>query len=59
MKRQQVRNGILLASMLLFPVTINYLSPYLIIDAAGQGIINGSFIVFIGLFLTSLVFGRA
>jgi polyferredoxin len=38
---------------------MNYLSPYVIIDAASIGIINGSLIVFIGLFLSSLVFGRA
>jgi polyferredoxin len=56
---QKLRKGILFISLMLFPITLNYLSPYVIIDGAMEGIINGSFIVFIGLFLTSLVFGRA
>ena len=56
---QKWRRGILFISLLLFPITINYLSPYVIIDGAMQGIINGSFIVFAGLFISSLIFGRA
>lgn len=59
MKRQRIRKTILFISFLLFPVTIYYLSPYLIITAGLEGIISGSFIVFISLFLTSLLFGRA
>ena len=58
MNRQRIRNGLLIGAVLLFPVTINYLSPYLILDSAGQGIINGSLIVFIGLFISSLFVGR-
>lgn len=56
---QKLRKGILFISLILFPITLNYLSPYVIIDGAMEGIINGSFIVFIGLFLSSLIFGRA
>ena len=37
---------------------MNYLSPYVIIDGASQGIINGSFVVFVLLFLSSLFLGR-
>jgi len=46
-------------SFLLFPVTINYFSPYVIIDGASEGIVAGSFITFGTLFLGSLFFGRA
>ena len=55
---QKLRRGILFISLLLFPITMNYLSPYVIIESAMVGIINGSFIVFTGLFITSLFFGR-
>jgi polyferredoxin len=44
---------------LLFPVIMNYFSPYVIIDGASQGIANGSLFVFGLLFLSSLVLGRA
>jgi polyferredoxin len=58
MKRQQIRKTMLLISFLLFPVTIWYFSPYLIIMGASQGVITGSFIVFTLLFATSLFLGR-
>lgn len=57
--RQKVRRAIILVSFLLFPITINYFSPYIIIDGASQGIIAGSFITFALLFLVSLLLGRA
>ena len=44
--RQKVRKCLLLISFLAFPITIWYFSPYLIINAAMEHIINGSFIVF-------------
>jgi len=56
---QKLRLAILFFSLILFPITMNYVSPYVIIDGAMNGIINGSFIVFTGLFFTSLIFGRA
>lgn len=59
MKRQKTRSAILLISFLLFPVTLYYLSPYLIIQAGLEGIISGSFIYFVLLFIGSLFFGRA
>jgi len=57
--RQKIRKALLLVSFLLFPVTINYFSPYIIMDGASQGIIAGSFITFTLLFFVSLFFGRA
>lgn len=58
MNRQKVRMKITLISFLLFPITIYYFSPVLVIEGAFHGIIVGSFIVFAGLFLLSLFFGR-
>ncbi len=56
--RQNVRRAILLISLLLFPITMNYLSPYVILDASSQGIINASFILFSVLFISALFLGR-
>ncbi len=56
-KRQRVRIGILLASFALFPVTIFYFSPYLIVWGAFQGVVAGSAIAFT-LQLTSAIFLR-
>lgn len=58
MKRQHIRKMILIISLLLFPVTLYYFSPALIINAGFQGIVNGSFLVFCLLFFMSIPFGR-
>ncbi|MCM1183414.1 MAG: 4Fe-4S binding protein [Roseburia sp.] len=58
MKRQRVRKLLLIISLLLFPVTLYYFSPALIINAGLNGIINGSFIIFAFMFLMSVPFGR-
>jgi len=42
----------------MFPVTLYYFSPALIISSAFHGIINGSFIIFTLQFLLSIPFGR-
>lgn len=59
MRRQSLRRGLIIVSFLLFPITIFYFSPVLILQAAAAGIISGSAAVFVFLFLSSLVFGRA
>lgn len=59
MKRQKIRKTLLLFSMLLFPITLNYFSPYLIVNGSYEGIISGSAILFLSLFLSSLFLGRA
>jgi len=51
--------GLLITALLLFPITMNYLSPYVIIDAAVNGVVNGSLVMFGLLFLSALLFGRA
>lgn len=58
MKRQNLRKLLLLCSMLLFPITIYYFSPQLIIEGAIDGIMTGSFIVFLGMLVSSIFFGR-
>lgn len=57
--RQKIRKGIILFALFLFPAIFYYLSPVLIIQASSKGIINGSFILFFLLFITSLFLGRA
>lgn len=59
MKRQKTRKAIIFISFLLFPVTLYYFSPALIIEGAFQGIMTGSFILFSLLFISSLLLGRA
>lgn len=56
--RQKIRKGMLIISFILFPVTIWYFSPYLIMLAASEHVINGSFIVFGLMFVLSMFFGR-
>ncbi|MFQ5905768.1 MAG: 4Fe-4S binding protein [bacterium] len=58
MRRQRIRKALIIISLLLFPATINYFSPYIIIDGASHGIVNGGFITFALLFLVSLFLGR-
>ncbi len=56
--RQRLRIALLLVSLLLFPLTLYYFSPVLIVQSAAEGIINGSFIVFGLMLLLALFFGR-
>jgi polyferredoxin len=57
--RQRIRRIVTLIFFLLFPVTLNYFSPYVSIDGAMNGVISGSVIVFAVMFLTGIFFGRA
>ena len=56
--RQRVRTGLITVSFLLFPLTMYYFSPYVIIDGAMNGIVSGSFVVFGLMFVASLFLGR-
>lgn len=58
MKRQNLRKLLLIVSLLLFPITLYYFSPYLIIQGGTEGIINGSFCVFAAMLIGSIFFGR-
>jgi polyferredoxin len=44
--------------MLLFPITIYYFSPQLIMVGAVNGVITGSFIVFLAMLISSVFLGR-
>jgi polyferredoxin len=57
--RQRIRKALVILAFLSFPVTMNFLSPYVIIDSAMNGIVNGSLLMFGLMFLASLFLGRA
>lgn len=57
--RQRFRKAIVILAFLSFPVTMNFLSPYVIIDGAMNGIVNGSLLMFSLMFVSSLFLGRA
>jgi len=59
MNRQKIRNAMTLLMFALFPLIYYYFSPYLIIMGAAEGIVVGSLIVFVSLFVFSLFLGRA
>jgi polyferredoxin len=56
--RQRIRKGVILAIFLLFPVVMNFVSPYLIIDGSARGVITGSFLVFALMFASAIFLGR-
>jgi polyferredoxin len=57
-RRQRYRKALLYLSLLLFPATLYYFSPMLILQGASEGVVNGSMIVFGLMFLSALVVGR-
>ncbi|RDB63855.1 4Fe-4S ferredoxin [Gordonibacter sp. 28C] len=58
-RRQRVRRLLLTVSFLLFPVTIFYFSPVLVIEGALAGVVAGSMLVFALQFALALAFRRA
>jgi polyferredoxin len=58
-QRQRIRRTLLFIFLIAFPLTINYYSPYLIMDAAAKGIASFSFLLWSTWLVTSLIFGRA
>ncbi len=57
--RQKIRLALVYLALLLFPVTLNFFSPYVSIDAAMTGLVSGSVLVFAGMFVSGLFLGRA
>ncbi|MCD4795248.1 MAG: 4Fe-4S binding protein [Bacteroidales bacterium] len=57
--RQRIRSLILTISFIVFPVTMFWFSPVLIINGAADGILAGSATLFILLFFSSIFLGRA
>jgi len=58
MKRQKIRKLLLIVALLVFPVIMWYLSPAIIIMGASNGIVTGSFIVFMLMLFGAMFFGR-
>jgi len=56
--RQRIRKALVILAFLSFPITLNYLSPYLVIEGAMNGVVNGSLIMFGLMFVSSLFVGR-
>jgi len=56
--RQKTRRILVYISLLIFPLTLNYMSPYISLDGAFQGIIAGSVLLFGLQFLSGIFFGR-
>ena len=57
--RQRIRKAAITLMFLTFPITMNFFSPYVIIDGAMNGIINGSLVMSALMFVFSLFLGRA
>lgn len=57
--RQPIRKTLIFVSLLLFPVTMNWMSPAIPIMGAFQGIVSGSLLLFSCMLLTATVLGRA
>jgi polyferredoxin len=57
--RQRIRRTLVAIALLLFPITLNFFSPYVSIDGAMNGVISGSLLLFALMFLTAIFFGRA
>jgi len=57
--RQRIRKALVIVAFLSFPITMNFFSPYVIIDGAANGIVNGSLVMFGLMFVSSLFLGRA
>lgn len=56
---QKIRISLSTLSMILFPLSFYYISPALSVMGPSEGILTGSLIIFIMLFVTSIFFGRA
>jgi ferredoxin-type protein NapH len=57
--RQQIRSLMVLTALFLFPVTLNYFSPYVSVDGMFNGIISGSVLVFLSMLVSAIVFRRS
>jgi ferredoxin-type protein NapH len=57
--RQRIRKVLVIFAFLSFPITMNFFSPYVIVDGAMNGIVNGSLVMFGLMFISSIFLGRA
>jgi len=58
-RRQRIRRGVIIGSLLLSPITFYHFSPYVIIAGALVGVATGSMLLFALQFLSGLLLGRA
>jgi polyferredoxin len=58
-KMKNLRKFALFIMFILLPVTLNYFSPYLIIDGLINKVASGAFLVWLVMFISSLFLGRA
>ena len=56
--RQKIRKVLLILSFLLIPVTVFYISPIIMMMGAGEGIVTGALLLYVLLFLLSLIVAR-
>lgn len=54
-----IRRFLTFLSFLLFPLTLNYFSPYVSVAGAMEGIVSGSLLAFLLLFLSGILLGRS
>jgi ferredoxin-type protein NapH len=57
--RRKIRLVLVYLSFMLFPVTLNWFSPYVSVTGAMDGIISGSLLMFAVLFVSGMFLGRA
>ena len=57
--RQKVRLTVLFLILITFPITLNYFSVFLIIQASSEGVMAFTFFFWVAFAVTSLFFGRA
>jgi len=58
-RRSKVRRIVIFISLILFPLTLNFFSPYVSITGAMSGIVSGSVLLFASLFIIGIFFRRA
>lgn len=58
MYKLKIRRIIAFISLMIFPLTLNYFSPYVSVTAAFDGVIAGSILLFIALLITAIFFRR-
>jgi len=59
MNKIKLRRIIAFVSLMIFPLTLNYFSPYVSVTAAFNGVVAGSVILFVLLLVTAIFFRRA
>ena len=58
-KRQKIRKTLAFLALLLFPLTLNYFSPYISVTGAWMGILSASLLTFAFMLVTAVFFGRS